>query len=70
MKRVILIHGWQGQPGNHWKGWFKEKVESHGIEVIEPAMPNESNRPKDWIDKLSAIIGELTTDSILVGHSL
>lgn len=70
MKRVILIHGWQGEPGNHWKGWFKSKLEERGITVIEPNMPNESNKPEDWIKRLAQIIWMPDKETILIGHSL
>lgn len=70
MKRVILIHGWQGEPGNHWKKWFRKELETRGVLVIEPNMPNESNRPEDWINRLSEVVGELDNETVLVGHSL
>jgi len=70
MKRVILIHGWQGQPGNHWKGWLRKKLEVQGIAVIEPNMPNNSNQPDDWIKKLAEIVGVPNHETILIRHSL
>jgi predicted alpha/beta hydrolase family esterase len=70
MKRVILIHGWQGCPGNHWKGWLKKKLEIQGITVIEPEMPNSSNRPAEWVNKLEEVIGTPDDETILIGHSL
>lgn len=70
MKRVILIHGWQGQPGNHWKKWFKGTLIGKGIRVIEPVMPNHSNKPADWINKLAEVVGVPDMDTVLVGHSL
>jgi predicted alpha/beta hydrolase family esterase len=70
MKRVVLIHGWQGQPGNHWKKWFKGTLIGKGIRVIEPVMPNHSNKPADWINKLAEVVGVPDTDTVLVGHSL
>ncbi|MES2224224.1 MAG: alpha/beta fold hydrolase [Patescibacteria group bacterium] len=70
MKRVILIHGWQGHPGNHWKKWFKGTLIGKGIRVIEPEMPNHSNKPVDWINKLAEVVGIPDMDTVLVGHSL
>lgn len=70
MKRVILVHGWQGCPGNHWKGWFRRELEARGIEVVEPNMPNDSNRPEDWILKLQSVVGKPDENTVIVGHSL
>ncbi len=70
MKRVVLIHGWQGRPGNHWKAWFKSKLEEKGIAVVEPSMPNHSNKPGDWISALAEAVGTPDPDTVLVGHSL
>lgn len=70
MKKVILIHGWQGKPGNHWKGWLKKELEDKGILVVEPEMPNKSNIPKDWINRLSEVVGKPDNETVLVGHSL
>ncbi len=69
-KRVILIHGWQGKPGNHWKGWLRRELEKREIEVVEPFMPNKSDEPKDWINKLKDVVGDADENTILVGHSL
>lgn len=70
MKRVIIVHGWQGEPGNHWKGWLRRELEKRGVEVVEPFMPNESNEPKDWISKLREVAGKVDQDTVIVGHSL
>ncbi len=70
MKRVILIHGWQWQPWNHWKAWLRDKLEIQGITVIEPEMPNSSNKPVDWINRLAEVIWAPDEETILIGHSL
>lgn len=70
MKRAFIIHGWQGMPGNHWKGWLKKKLESDGIEVIEPVMRNDSWNPADWIQKLQEVVGNPDDETLLIWHSL
>ena len=70
MKRVILIHGWQGQPGNHWKGWLRKKLEVQGVVVVEPEMPNSSNWPTDWIHTLAEVVWIPDDETLLIGHSL
>jgi hypothetical protein len=50
MKRVILIHGWDGFPNNCWFPWLKKELEDKDFEVIVPAMPNpEHPKVKPWV---------------------
>jgi len=71
MKRVFLIHGWEGDPENCWFPWLKRNLEEKGFEVHSPAMPN-SDEPKiePWVSKLSEIVGTSDKDTYLIGHSI
>lgn len=70
-KRVILIHGWGGKPGDHWKTWFRLELEKRGIEVVEPQMPNPNEpKPEEWISYLKELVGTPNENACLVGHSL
>ncbi len=71
MKRVILIHGWQGQPGNHWKKWFKGTLIGKGIRVIEPQLSGSKYPELEvWNKEISEAIGAPDMDTCVVGHSL
>lgn len=71
MKKVVLIHGWEGSPYEAWKPWLTKKLEQHNIKVENPGMPNPKNPiQSEWVNYLSSIIGTPETDTILVGHSL
>ena len=37
MKRVFIIHGWEGHPENAWFPWLKKELEQKRVsqEVIE-----------------------------------
>ncbi|MFH1972575.1 MAG: alpha/beta fold hydrolase [archaeon] len=71
MKRVFLIHGWDGNPNNHWFPWLKKELKSKGFEVITPAMPNKS-KPKieTWVPYLAEQVGKLDKDTYFIGHSI
>ncbi|MEX1063744.1 MAG: alpha/beta hydrolase [Candidatus Paceibacterota bacterium] len=70
MKKVYIIHGWEGSPEEPMHKWLKLKLEEAGYEVTVPEMP-EAENPKieAWVGKLKEII-EPGPDTILVGHSI
>ncbi|MBW3015579.1 alpha/beta hydrolase [Candidatus Woesearchaeota archaeon] len=71
MKKVIMIHGWDGYPENCWFPWLKRGLESRGFEVIVPAMPDPSiPMPEPWVEKIKEAVGEPDEDTFLVGHSI
>jgi len=71
MKKVIIVHCWEGYPDYCWYPWVKEKLEKEGYKVIIPEMP-ETNFPKlsGWLPKLRETISQPDEDIYLVGHSL
>lgn len=70
-KRVIIVHGWGGRPGQHWSPWLKEQLETSGFEVIEPAMPDTDNPViTKWVACLEETVGELDQNTYFVGHSI
>ncbi len=71
MKRVFIIHGWDGYPEEGWFPWLKKELEKNGFEVFVPAMPNPSEpKIEEWIPFLENIIDEPDEDTYLVGHSI
>ncbi len=71
MKRVIIVHCWDGNPEYCWYPWLKRELEAKGVEVIVPAMP-ETSMPKMnlWVPALAEIVGKPDENTILVGHSI
>jgi len=71
MKRVIIIHCWDGYPNYCWYPNTKKELENKGYEVIIPEMP-ETNLPKfnDWLSELQKVAGKPNEDLYLIGHSL
>ena len=71
MKRVFIIHGWDGYPEEGCFPWLKKELEERGFQVFNPAMP-ESIRPKieTWVPFLSKLIGTPDEETTLFGHSI
>lgn len=71
MKRVFIIHGWEGHPENNWFPWLKNNLEANDFKVFVPAMP-DSNEPIKavWVKTLQDLIKNPDKDTYLVGHSM
>lgn len=71
MKRVFIIHGWDGYPEEGWFPWLKQELESRGFSVQVPAMPHpEKPTIDDWVPHLSNVVGEPDGQTYFVGHSI
>ncbi|MES2225799.1 MAG: alpha/beta fold hydrolase [Patescibacteria group bacterium] len=71
MKRVILVHGWDGAPEDGWFPWLKKELEGKGFEVVVPALP-DSTSPKieNWVPSLASATGTADEETYFVGHSM
>lgn len=70
-KRTLLIHGWGGNPNEHWFPWLKGQLESNGFEVIVPAMPDtEEPVTKKWVGALAKAVGDPDEQTYFIGHSI
>lgn len=71
MKRVFIIHGWEGSPEANWLPWMRRELESRGLQVQVPAMPDTDNPEKEaWVQHLADLVGEPDQDTYLIGHSI
>ncbi len=71
MKRVFIIHCWEGYPEYCWYPSVKKELEEKGYSVQIPEMP-ETNFPKleKWLPTLQEAMGKSNEDTYLVGHSV
>lgn len=71
MTKVIIVHGWSGDPTDCWIPWLKNELEQKGCEVITPTMP-DTDYPiiEKWVNKLSEVVGEPNINTFLVGGSI
>jgi len=70
-KRVFIIHGWGGNPGEAWLPWLAEKLREKGFFVEVPEMPDTDNpKIEAWISHLEEIVGRCDENTFFVGHSI
>jgi len=71
MKRVFLIHGWDGSPEEPMHKWIRKILAAKGFEVFAPKMP-VPGKPKiqPWIEKIKQAVGKLDKNDIFIGHSI
>jgi len=71
MKRVIIVHGWDGTPEEGWFPWLKKELEARGFQAIVPKLPDaETPSIEKWVPALAAAVGAVDEDTYFVGHSM
>lgn len=71
MKRVFIIHGWDGYPEEGWFPWLKRELEKKGFEVFVPQLPDaDSPRIEKWVPALAKVVNEPDRNTFFVGHSM
>lgn len=71
MRRVFIVHGWDGSPNEGWFPWLKAELEKRGYAISVPALPHPE-RPtiEDWVGALAAAVGKADAQTYFVGHSI
>lgn len=71
MKKVIIVHGWGGNPNGDWFPWLKKELKKNRFEVIIPSMP-DSDEPeiKKWVEFLEENISKVDEETYFIGHSI
>lgn len=71
MKRIFIIHGWDGSPNEPMHKWLKENLKKEGFEVEVPEMPNpEEPEIEVWNKKIIEVVQTPTKDTFFIGHSV
>ncbi|MBI4084928.1 MAG: serine hydrolase family protein [Candidatus Liptonbacteria bacterium] len=71
MKRLIIVHGWDGHPKANWFPWLKRELEKKGFEVLVPQLPDPGTpRIEKWVAKLAETVGTPDENTYFVGHSI
>lgn len=71
MKRVFIIHGWDGYPEENWFPWLKKELEVRGFEVFVPQLPApDLPEINSWVSTLSKTVGISDEETYFVGHSI
>lgn len=71
MKRVFIVHGWDGHPQEGWFPWLKKELEQKGFEIHVPQLPEAENpRIYNWVPALAKAVGTPNRETYFVGHSM
>lgn len=72
MKKVFIIHGFEGAPNGGWRPWLMAELDKYDIYACALAMKSPSNPLwKEWVGEVERVVNESPEDEIyLVGHSL
>jgi uncharacterized protein len=69
--RVVIIHGTGGNPEINWLPWLARELRMRGLVVIVPQFPTpEGQSLNNWCSAWTEQVGSITSDMILVGHSM
>lgn len=71
MATVFVVHGKENNPSGNWFPWLKEEMEKLGHRVFVPQFPTPENQTlPNWLKVFEKYRGHVTSDTIVVGHSL
>lgn len=71
LRRVFLIHGWEGNPRNHWFPWLIAELKAHYFDVDALTMPTPATpHVKEWIATIKDAVGMPDERTYFIGHSL
>jgi predicted alpha/beta hydrolase family esterase len=72
MKKVFLIHGFDGSPNGGWRPWLMGELEKQDVYACALPMSDPGNPiPNEWNEEISRQVTRNRNDDIyLVGHSL
>ena len=72
MKKVFIIHGFQGSPNGGWRAWLMDELGKQDIYACSLSM-QDPDQPicTEWIAEITRHVEQNPNDEIyLVGHSL
>ncbi|MFA6907518.1 MAG: alpha/beta fold hydrolase, partial [Candidatus Micrarchaeia archaeon] len=69
--KVVIVHGYGGEPMSGFRPWLKRELEARGFEVSVPAMPSPgAPKAREWVATIGREVGGAGEGCVLVGHSL
>lgn len=71
MKKIYLVHCWDGTSSDGWYPWLEEKTNDQNIKLIKFDMPNTANpKIEEWVDYLNSKVDILNEETYFIGHSI
>ncbi len=71
MKKVYLVHCWDGTSNDGWYPWIAKELKKYNVEVELFDMPN-TDKPtiKEWVETLDSKVNVLDKETYFIGHSI
>lgn len=71
MKKIYLVHCWDGKSSDGWYPWLAEKISDENVDLIRFDMPNTAC-PKidEWVGTLNSKVDFLNDETYFIGHSI
>ncbi|MFV0485245.1 MAG: RBBP9/YdeN family alpha/beta hydrolase [Candidatus Saccharimonadales bacterium] len=69
MKRAVILHGTDNDPGILWNPWLKQELEKSGYQVFSPVLPNNHTPNREVYEKFLRGSGWDFSDNLIIGHS-
>lgn len=72
MKKVFIIHGFEGSPNGGWRPWLMAELEKQGVYACALSLPTPEHPVcSEWIHEISRHVERNREDEVyLIGHSL
>ncbi|MEX5256477.1 RBBP9/YdeN family alpha/beta hydrolase [Kocuria arenosa] len=71
VRRVVVVHGYDAAPDQHWFPWLRERLTAEGVRTVVVELPEPSfPEAGAWLDAVARAVGEPDRHTHLVGHSL
>ena len=71
MKKVYLVHRWDGNSESDWYVWLKRELEKKRFEVNILDMPDTENpKIEIWVRYLESKVKDIDEKTYFVGHSV
>jgi len=71
MKRVFIVHRWEGSPKEGMIAWLKQELEKKGFEANALEMPNTDEPTiEEWVGHLTSSVDNPDEDTYFIGHSI
>ena len=71
MKKVYLVHCWDGTSNDGWYPWIEQELKKYDVEVVRFDMPNTANPTiEEWVNILNEKVDKLDEETYFMGHSI
>ena len=71
MKKIYIVHCWDGTKDDGWYPWLDKELSSRGNLVYRFNMPNTATpKIEEWVDYLDKQVASLDENTYFIGHSI